>query len=175
MPSSPYVHAIRAKIGHDLLMLQSATVTLFNDNRLLLAQNADTGLWMTIGGAIDPDESPADAAVREFWEETGLVVEPTALLGVFGGPEFRITYPNGDQTAYVATVFLGQRIGGELRADGSEAVALRFVTRDEAADLPMTPLTATIAHLRKQGAGTPISSELLGAAPEYPSRAAEKV
>ncbi len=155
MPSSPYVRAIRAKIGHDLLVLQSATVMLFDDDRLLLAQNGDTGLWMTIGGAIDPDEAPADAAVREFWEETGLVIEPTALLGVFAGPEFRITYPNGDQTSYVATVFLGRRIGGELRPDGSEAVALRFVTRDEAAGLPMTPLTAAIVARGFDYDGTP--------------------
>jgi 8-oxo-dGTP pyrophosphatase MutT (NUDIX family) len=26
---------------------------------------------MTVDGAIDPDERPADAAVRECWEETG--------------------------------------------------------------------------------------------------------
>jgi 8-oxo-dGTP pyrophosphatase MutT (NUDIX family) len=155
MSSSPYVRAIRAKIGHDLLMLQSVTVILFDDDRLLLAQNGDTGLWMTIGGAIDPDEAPADAAVREFWEETGLLIEPTALLGVFGGPEFRITYPNGDHTSYMATVFLGLRIGGELRPDGSEAVALRFVTRAEAAGLPMTPFTGAIVAQAFDYVGTP--------------------
>jgi len=141
MPLSPYVRAMRAKIGHDLLMLQSVTVMLFENDRLLLALDGDTGLWMTVGGAIDPDETPADAAVREFWEETGLLIEPTGLLGVFGGPDFRIRYPNGDTTSYIVTVFKARRIGGKARPDGSEAVALRFVSRAEAADLPMAPWT----------------------------------
>ena len=34
------------------------------------------------------------------------------ILGVVGGPEFRITYPNGDQTSYVSTVFDATVTGG---------------------------------------------------------------
>ena len=141
MPMSAYVRAMRSKIGHDVLMLQSVTVMLFENDRLLLAQDAGSGLWMTVGGAIEPDETPADAAVRECWEETGLLIEPTRLLGVFGGPEFRIGYPNGDAVSYVATVFEGRRIGGEARPDGAEAVSLRFVSREEAGALPMAVWT----------------------------------
>ena|SRR5665213_3818304 len=144
MAMSPYVRAMRRKIGHDVLMLQAVTVMLFDDDRLLLAQDGGSGLWMTVGGAIEPDETPADAAVRECWEETGLVIEPTRLLGVFGGPEFRIGYPNGDAASYTATVFEARRIGGEARPDGSEAVALRFVSQDEAADLPMAVWTKSM-------------------------------
>jgi 8-oxo-dGTP pyrophosphatase MutT (NUDIX family) len=138
MPSSSYVLALRDKIGHELLMLQSASVMLFDDGRLMLAQQRDTGLWVTIGGAIEPDETPADAAVRECWEETGMLVEPTEVLGVFGGPEFRIPYPNGDVASYTVTVFEAQCIEGEPHPDGVEVVALRFVSRDEAAALPMS-------------------------------------
>jgi 8-oxo-dGTP pyrophosphatase MutT (NUDIX family) len=133
---------MRAKIGHSLLMLQSVTVILFDqDGRVLLARDGESGLWMTIGGAIEPDEVPADAAVREFWEETGLMIEPVRLLGVLGGPQFRITYPNGDVVSYVVTLFEGQLLSGEARPDGSEAVALRFVSRDEVADLRMAVWT----------------------------------
>jgi NUDIX domain len=65
MPISPYVRALREKVGHDLLALQSATVIVFDDvRRLLLAQSAESGLWMTIGGANEPGEVPADAAIR---------------------------------------------------------------------------------------------------------------
>ena len=144
---SPYVRAMRAKIGQDLLMLQAVTVMLFEGDRLLLVQDAETGLWMTVGGAIDPDEAPADAAVRECWEETGILIEPTALLGVFGGPEFRVTYNNGDTTSYVATVFAARRTGGAARPDGVEAAALRFVSREEAAHLAMAAWTRVmVAH-----------------------------
>ncbi|HWO27621.1 MAG TPA: NUDIX domain-containing protein [Candidatus Acidoferrum sp.] len=144
MPSSPYVLALRDKIGHELLMLQSVSVMLFDEGRLMLAQHRDTGLWVTIGGAIEPDESPADAAVRECWEETGLLVEPTEVLGVFGGPEFRIPYPNGDVASYTVTVFEVRRIEGKPRPDGVEVAALRFISRDEAAALPMSVGTRAI-------------------------------
>jgi 8-oxo-dGTP pyrophosphatase MutT (NUDIX family) len=137
-----YVQTVRGKIGNDLLMLSSASVILFDDkNCLLLAQNAESGFWMTVGGAIEPDETPADAAVRECWEETGMLIEPTALLGVFGGPAFRINYANGDTASYVVIAFEAQWIAGEARPDGVELSALRFVSRDEAAVLPMSAAT----------------------------------
>jgi len=142
MPISTHIRALREKIGNDLLTLPSVAVMLFDDqHRLLLAQEAATGLWMTVGGAIEPDETPADAAIRECWEETGLHVEPAAVLGVFGGPEFRVTYPNGDLASYVTIAFLVRLIGGTASPDGSEASALRFVSREEAAALPMASIT----------------------------------
>jgi 8-oxo-dGTP pyrophosphatase MutT (NUDIX family) len=136
-------------------MLQAVTVMLFEDDRLLLAQDGDSRLWMTVGGAIDPDEAPADAAVREFWEETGLIVDVTGLLGVFGGPEFRVTYSNGDTASYVVTAFEARRIGGRPRPDGVEAVALRFVSRDEAVALPMAAWTKTMVARAFERVGMP--------------------
>jgi 8-oxo-dGTP pyrophosphatase MutT (NUDIX family) len=142
MPMSPYVRSLRAKVGNDLLHLPSVTVMLFDDDgRLLLAQDGSSGLWMTIGGAIEPDETPADAAVRECWEETGLLVAPVKLIGVCGGPWFSITYANGDAVRYTAMVFEARLLGGNARPDGTEAVALRFVSREDAAGLPMAPWT----------------------------------
>jgi 8-oxo-dGTP pyrophosphatase MutT (NUDIX family) len=89
------------------LFFHKVAIMLFDaEGRLLLAKDTDTGLWMTIGGAIERDEKPADAAVRECREETGLLVQLTDLLGIFGGPEFRIRYPNGDVTSHVVTAFL---------------------------------------------------------------------
>jgi 8-oxo-dGTP pyrophosphatase MutT (NUDIX family) len=142
MPKSPYVRAIRRKIGSDLLMLQGVTVMLFDDQgRLLLARDAESGFWMTIGGAVEPNETPSDAAVRECWEETGLLIEPISLVGIFGGPDFRVTYPNGDIVSYVVTIFEVRQIGGEASPDGLEASALCFASRSEAATLPMRAWT----------------------------------
>ena len=42
--------------------------------------------WALPGGFIDYGEPPADAARREVKEETGLDVELTDLLGVYGDP-----------------------------------------------------------------------------------------
>ena len=38
------------------------------------------GLWEFPGGKVELSESPASAAVRECWEETGLKVEVVALF-----------------------------------------------------------------------------------------------
>lgn len=145
MPASEYIQNLRAKVGSSLLMMQSAVVLLFDEHRrLLLAENAENGQWMTIGGAIDPHETPANAAVRECWEETGLLIEPVRVMGVFGGPEFCIEYSNGDLTSYIAVVFEARPIGGTLRPDGVEVSRLRYFTREEAIRLPMGPWNQTI-------------------------------
>jgi hypothetical protein len=47
-------------------------------------------------GAADPNERPAEAAVRGYLEATGLLVEITGLTGVLGGSDFLVQYPNGD-------------------------------------------------------------------------------
>jgi 8-oxo-dGTP pyrophosphatase MutT (NUDIX family) len=156
VPISPYIAGVRSKIGNDLLLLPSVAIMLFdNEGRLLLAQDADSGLWMTIGGAIEPDERPADAAVRECHEETALIVELSGLLGVFGGPEFRVRYPNGDLTSYVVIAFLARQVGGTASPDGSEASALRFVSREEAKSLAMGPLAREMIKCAFEYSGQP--------------------
>src|SRR5262249_47048659 len=95
MPISDHMKAVRDKIGHDLLATTAVSISIFDaESRLLLGRDAETGRWTLPGGAIDPEERPADAAVRECFEETGLLTRPQRLIGVFGGPEFMIRYPN---------------------------------------------------------------------------------
>lgn len=121
MGVSGYIASLRAKIGHDLLLVPGATVIPVDERgRILLVRQNDDDTWGTIGGSVDPDEAPAEAAAREALEETGLDVEITALRAVLGGPGFRRTYPNGDQVAYLALVYEGRVRGGELEPDGDE-------------------------------------------------------
>jgi ADP-ribose pyrophosphatase YjhB (NUDIX family) len=53
------------------------------DGRILLIRRADNGLWAMPGGAFEVGETPAEGAVREALEETGIQCEPVALAGVF--------------------------------------------------------------------------------------------
>ena len=147
MPMSDYVRGLRTQIGSSLLHMPSVSAALFDtEGRLLMAQQAGSSLWMTVGGAIEPDESPSDVAVREMWEETGLHVVPMRVLGVFGGREFRVSYPNGDETAYTVILFEVRLIRGTLRADGEEVAALHYVTAEEADALPVSDLTRILVR-----------------------------
>jgi len=113
MPVSPYVRRLRDRVGHDLLLLPSVSV-LPRDaaGRLLLVRHSDSGQWGTIGGAIEVDEAPADAAIREAREEAGVEVALGPVTAALGGREFRVNYPNGDQAAYIAIVYEADVTGG---------------------------------------------------------------
>jgi len=140
MPMSEYIRGLRARLGPSLLHVPSVTALVFDANdRLLLARHSNGGVWVAPGGAIDPDEAPQDAVVREVWEETGLHVEPSRFVGVFGGPEFRVRYENGDQVSYVMSVFECREIGGALRADGEEILEVGYFAASELAALDLSP------------------------------------
>lgn len=128
MPRSGYVAELRRLVGHQLLLLPSATACIFDEaGRMLLVLHADGEHWATPGGALEPGETPAEAVVRECREETGLDVRPVEILGVFGGPAHEMVYDNGDLVQYVTTAFRCEVEGGELQPDGTEVTAARYV------------------------------------------------
>jgi 8-oxo-dGTP pyrophosphatase MutT (NUDIX family) len=108
-------------VGSELLLLPSVTVLPRDaEGRVLLVRDRAMNAWMTIGGMVEPDEDPAFAAVREAREEAGILVELEGIIGALGGPQFRLRYPNGDETAYVTIVYGARLIGGVPQADGDE-------------------------------------------------------
>jgi 8-oxo-dGTP pyrophosphatase MutT (NUDIX family) len=134
---SGYLEQLRNKVGNDLLLLPSAAVAIHDREKgLLVCKHADRNIWVTPGGLIEPGEHPADAAVRETWEETGLNVELTGILGVYGGPELIVDYANGDKAAYIGTIFRGRIVGGVMRPDGTEILEVRYFTREELTRAP---------------------------------------
>lgn len=140
MPISPYIRQLRAHVGSTRLLLPSVSVHVFDaDDRLLLVRQREGDIWSTPGGLIEPDERPADAAVREAWEETGLLVRPERVLGAYGGPECIVRYPNGDEVQYVITAIGCTPISGALRPDLEETVAVQYWSEAEAARLSLAP------------------------------------
>ena len=145
MGISPYIRRLRERVGHDLVLLPSVAVLARDeDGRLLLVREAETGLWQTIGGAVEPDESPAQAAVREAAEEASVVVELTGIRSVVGGPQFRMAYPNGDLVSYVPTIFDARVIDGEPRPDGDETIDVAWSTTDQLADTALSEFTIAL-------------------------------
>jgi ADP-ribose pyrophosphatase YjhB (NUDIX family) len=131
-----HLGAVRQLVGTHLLVVPGvAAAAVDGRDRLLLVRHAATGWWVLPGGAVEPDEQPADAAVRETREETGVEVRPTHVVAVDGGAGHHIRYPNGDEVSYVTTVFRCEPVGGRLDEDSDEVTAVRWVPRAEVPDL----------------------------------------
>ena len=72
-----------------------------------------------------------------MWEETGLFVELLGIIGVYGGPEFQISYSSGDEVTYVMTVFESKPIEGNLHPLDGEVSELRYFGADDLKDIPL--------------------------------------
>lgn len=61
---------------------------LIHNNTILMVRHVEPtrSYWTLPGGGVEAGETPAEAAVREVWEETGLRVKVTRLLweGTYG-------------------------------------------------------------------------------------------
>ncbi len=145
MGISPYLRRLREAVGRELVLVPSvAVLPRDKDGRLLLVRDAETGHWQTIGGAIEPDESPQEAALREAREEAGVAVGLAGIRGVVGGPAFRMTYPNGDQVAYVSTVFDGYVLDGTPRPNDDETSAVGWFSETELEGLDLSSFTRSL-------------------------------
>src|SRR6478609_4267417 len=132
MGISPYMQNLRAHLGPQLVLVPSVAAIVRNEaGQILFMLRADNGLWDLPAGAIDPGETPAQAIVREVREETGLLVEPTAVAGVFGGEGFRLQYSNGDLVEYTVIVFECRVLSGKLASLDGEAAELHFISAAE--------------------------------------------
>lgn len=132
MATPDFIQHLRKKIGHDPLWLPGAGAVVYDDDgRVLLGKRADTGRWTIITGIVDPGEEPAQAIVREVFEETGVKVAVEHLVGVeVVGP---ITYPNLDVCTFLNLDFRCRYVSGEARVNDDESSEVRWFTLD---DLP---------------------------------------
>ena len=118
------------------------------DARVLLVKRAHPpiqGQWSIPGGALEVGELVRDAAIREAREETGLIVEPGELLGVY---DRVLRHTDGRvQYHYVLVDFLCRVVGGKLHVAGDAAEA-RWFTRKE---LPALNLAEDTQEVIRKG------------------------
>ena len=60
-----------------------AAAIINNAGRVLATRRRDNGQWEPPGGVLELDEAIEDGVVREVLEETGLLVRPVQLSGVY--------------------------------------------------------------------------------------------
>lgn len=126
------------------LPLVGVGAIIIQDDRVVLVKRAHPpiqGQWSIPGGVLEVGELVRGAAIREAREETGLIVEPADLLGVYDrilrNDEQRVQYH------YVLVDFLCRPVGGELQA-ASDAAEVRWFTRQELPPLKLAEDTQDV-------------------------------
>lgn len=89
--------AIGAVVGND-------------QGEMLLVQRKDSGIWLYPTGWADVGYSPAEVAIKEVEEETGVICEPVQLLSVIDGQRMGFT-----RFGMYMLLFHCRATGGELR------------------------------------------------------------
>ena len=95
------------------------------EGRILLLQRSDSGMWLYPTGWADVGYSPAEVAVKEVLEETGIECEVVRLLGVHDGMRMGFT-----RIPLYSVVFLCRATGGKLQAHPLEASDVGFFHAD---------------------------------------------
>lgn len=116
----------------------ASAVVLDNAGRMLLVHHNKIGQWLYPGGHIDPNEDPAQAALREVREETGIqaviVGDPAfAHPAVRSHPapwaiiEMDVTDSKVGAHRHIDLVYVCRAPGGDLTAQLAEVSGVRWV------------------------------------------------
>ena len=104
------------RLGKEGQLRVGCSAVIFNETRekVLLTQRADNGHWCLPGGHMESGESASEACEREVFEETGLKVRATRLLGVYSNPDQLVIYKDGNKAFFVVSNFEVQVLEGEV-------------------------------------------------------------
>ncbi len=109
--------------------------------KLLLVKSSDRyDLWELPGGKVEDGEAPLAAAIRELFEETGLVATPTTLRQV---GSFTRSIPHDPNIVWKHYLYTIMVTNPSILIDQDEIIDFRWITRFE---IPAQTLEFTSNH-----------------------------
>lgn len=118
-------HVGRGVPGYQTPKVGIGAVVGDDDGRILLIQRADSGVWLYPTGWADVGYSPAEVAVKEVYEETGIVCVPERLIAVLDSLRAGFS-----RIPLYSVVFLCRAVGGELEAHPQECRDVGWFAED---------------------------------------------
>lgn len=115
--------SLMPKIRHRFPLLQdgASLILLDEDNNILVQQRMDNGKYGFSGGCQELGEELTDVAIRECYEEAGLLLDKERIIDVceVSGLSRRNSYPNGDVVVNNTALHVGylSDCSGALRKD----------------------------------------------------------
>lgn len=109
----------------------AAGAIVFNENRVLLVQRGQAPaekMWAIPGGSVKLGETLQQAAEREIYEETGIVIK--ARMPVFSFDVIVRDDAGSVQFHYVIVDLIADYVSGEVRP-GDDALDARWVSAQE--------------------------------------------
>jgi len=100
-----------------------STIPVTDDGRVVLLRRGiepGKGWWAQPGGFLEVDETVTEAAIRETFEETGLLVKPGEIIGLYTRLE----------AAVVVLAFEAQVLSGEFRTNPEALEIEAFAPED---------------------------------------------
>ena len=103
---------------------------------LLKRRRPPAGVWQSVTGALEWGEAPAQAALRELYEETGIRADQLTDMGISRRfeivPEARHRYAPGIRENLEHVYVLALQSPCEVRIDPEEHEAFQWVNAEEA-------------------------------------------
>ena len=143
VPDNAFETVVRKVIPATLIYVRNEAGELLMLHRVAESRASTDyhhGLWNGLGGKLEPEEAPVEAAARELAEESGIAWGPDRfqVLGVLHFPNFK-PHRNEDWIAYVLVADWSREAGDAAPWSEGPEGQLSWVAAAQVLELPTWP------------------------------------
>lgn len=135
----------------------TVAILVVHDGKVLVVHHRKLGKWLPLGGHVELDEDPEQAALREAKEESGLDIElvgerpPTTEPGTRAliAPRFLDIHRINATHEHIGMIYFARVKGGDLALAAAEHHDIRWVAPDDLGTL-QPPMSGAVTWYCRQ-------------------------